>query len=103
MKERLSMSRTNSRTASERSPLNRTRTPPPSSPNSQSPAVPNSPKQINRNLAPSVRPTLSFANAAAKKEQAAADQKANEEEKKLDSDTAVEQITDKAGELTVGQ
>lgn len=61
-KERLPMSRTNSRTATERS--SRTSTPPANSQNK----TPSSPKPSNYVLAPNVRPTLSFANVAANKE-----------------------------------
>jgi len=61
-RDRLSMSRTNSRSGSERPPA-RPRTPPP-------PAAPVavSPRAATRTLAPNVRPTLSFANVAANKE-----------------------------------
>ncbi|KAJ7844370.1 hypothetical protein B0H14DRAFT_2776667 [Mycena olivaceomarginata] len=62
IKEKLSMSRTNSRSATERpgAAFGRTRTPPPgSAPQSPNPAA---------STAPTVRPTLSFASAAAKKE-----------------------------------
>ncbi|TFK40088.1 hypothetical protein BDQ12DRAFT_680318 [Crucibulum laeve] len=62
-KDKLSMSRTSSRTAIERTPIARTRTPPPSSSNSASLA---SMKSVNT-LIPNVRPTLSFANVAANK------------------------------------
>lgn len=60
-KERMPMSRTNSRTATERN--TRTSTPP----NSQN-KIPSSPKPSNYVLAANVRPTLSFANVAANKE-----------------------------------
>lgn len=61
-KERMPMSRTNSRTATERN--SRTSTPPANSQNK----IPSSPKPSNYVLAPNVRPTLSFANVAANKE-----------------------------------
>ncbi|KAJ3557950.1 hypothetical protein NP233_g11609 [Leucocoprinus birnbaumii] len=61
-RDRLTMSRTNSRTASER-PVTRPRTPPTSTP-----PVASSPRAPSRTLAPNVRPTLSFANVAASKD-----------------------------------
>jgi translation initiation factor 4B len=75
IKEKLSMSRTNSRSATERpgAAFGRTRTPPPGS----APQSPKSPKlapaaapstKSAASTAPTVRPTLSFASAAAKKE-----------------------------------
>ncbi len=61
-RDRLSMSRTSSRTGSERPPA-RPRTPPTSTtPTASSPRAP------SRVPAPNVRPTLSFANVAANKE-----------------------------------
>ncbi|XP_006459198.1 hypothetical protein AGABI2DRAFT_65545, partial [Agaricus bisporus var. bisporus H97] len=60
-RDRLSMSRTNSRSGAER-PTTRPRTPPAGAPASSSPRV------LSRPIAPNVRPTLSFANVAAKKE-----------------------------------
>lgn len=67
VKDRISMSRTNSRQASERTPLTGTRTPPSASANNAGSANMASPKTALRSLAPTVRPTLSFANAAAAK------------------------------------
>ncbi|KAJ7086016.1 hypothetical protein B0H15DRAFT_844986 [Mycena belliarum] len=70
VKEKLTMSRTSSRTATERTAFNRARTPPPGS----APQSPKSPKlgptaaPKVASTAPTVRPTLSFASAAAKKE-----------------------------------
>lgn len=61
-RDRLSMSRTNSRSGSER-PATRPRTPPAAIPPTTS-----SPRAPSRTLAPNVRPTLSFANVAASKE-----------------------------------
>ncbi|KAF7327587.1 Translation initiation factor 4B [Mycena kentingensis (nom. inval.)] len=63
-RERLTMSRTSSRTGTERT-FNRTRTPPPQSPKSPklAPATATKPAQAS-----TVRPSFSFANAAAKKE-----------------------------------
>jgi hypothetical protein len=73
-KDRLSMSRTNSRQASERTPISN-RTPPPTSATGSQ--TTGSPKVTNSQLkapsvisSPSVRPTLSFANVAANKETA---------------------------------
>ncbi|KXN84556.1 putative RNA-binding protein sce3 [Leucoagaricus sp. SymC.cos] len=66
-RERLSMSRTNSRSGSERPA--RPRTPPPST--APGPAT-SSPRAPARTLAPNVRSTLSFANVAANKERASA-------------------------------
>ena len=59
-RERHTMSRASSRTASERTPANRVS-------GLTAADAPASPKPSNINLAPSVRPTLSFANAAAAK------------------------------------
>ena len=78
VKDRLSMSRTSSRTGFERSPL--TRTPPPHSgasspkpaggPPNNDPHPPQNqqqPQAPKPSLVPSVRPSLSFASAAARK------------------------------------
>ncbi|KAK0469949.1 putative citrate synthase [Desarmillaria tabescens] len=64
-RERLTMSRTNSRTASERPTISRTGTPPASTPSSPQPS-----HAIPKTTAPSsnVRPSFSFAHAAAKRE-----------------------------------
>ncbi|KAF9565435.1 hypothetical protein CPC08DRAFT_190477 [Agrocybe pediades] len=64
--EKLSMSRSTSRTGVERSMLSRPHTPPVSSANSQPRTSPA--KAPGPSLAPTVRPTLSFANVAAKKD-----------------------------------
>ncbi|KAG5642059.1 hypothetical protein DXG03_003730 [Asterophora parasitica] len=94
---KLSVSRTNSRQPSERSPLAGTRTPPTAaSAGSASPKIANAtvastPKPA---LAPSVRPTLSFASAAASKKEAAADK----------ADTAgaeVEKVAEKVAEVAI--
>lgn len=64
--ERLAMSRSSSRTGIERSALSRPQTPPVSS----TITAPKSPasRPTGPSLVPTVRPTLSFANVAAKKE-----------------------------------
>nr|ADX07286.1 putative citrate synthase [Flammulina velutipes] len=68
-KDRFSMSRTSSRTGTQRQPISRTNSPPASSP------TPSSPRPSAARPAPvaNVRPTLSFANAAAKKGESADD------------------------------
>ncbi|KAG6878073.1 hypothetical protein C0992_008652 [Termitomyces sp. T32_za158] len=83
VKDRISMSRTNSRQASERAPD--TRIPPSASANAPaSSANVASPKTAPRSLAPTVRPTLSFANAAAaKREEAQAKEEKKDEVDKL--------------------
>jgi hypothetical protein len=80
-KERLTMSRTNSRTASERG-----------GPRARSPPTASSPVAPPRTLAPTVRPTLSFANVAAKKESS---------EKKDQVDADINEVTDKTADLAV--
>lgn len=80
------MSRTSSRTASERSPLNRTMTPPPAT------HTPTSPKLSSPTLAPTVRPTLSFANVAAKRDEV----KVEKDEK-----TEVSDVTEKVADVTI--
>ncbi|CAK5268591.1 unnamed protein product [Mycena citricolor] len=94
-KEKLSMSRTNSRTAMERTPFNRTRSPPPESPQSpQSPKLtPVGSSKPAISTAPSVRPSLSFASAA-KKDNVT-------ETKKEESDASVTQITEVISEVTI--
>ncbi|KAF5367154.1 hypothetical protein D9758_004064 [Tetrapyrgos nigripes] len=77
-RDKISMSRTSSRTGTERPPISRQSTNP-----SAVPATPSSPKLpqtkvISPNLAANVRPSFSFANAAANKN--------NSQEKKLDED-----------------
>ncbi|KAG6853963.1 hypothetical protein C0991_012109 [Blastosporella zonata] len=93
-KERITMSRTNSRQASERAPLTGTGTPPTSAGVSAagSSIASASPKIAPKSLAPSVRPTLSFANAAAAKKEAAAKEERSDE---------VEQVTEKVAEVEV--
>lgn len=93
-KEKLSMSRTTSRTASERSPLNSTKTPPPSVSTLQTSA---SPKIAGKAplLAPTVRPTLSFANAA-KKESAGPDEKIGKTDEK-----EVNEVAEKVTEVNI--
>ena len=96
-KEKLSMSRTNSRTGYDRGhPSPSTRTPPSTS---AGPASPKSPSSVNGGqhhqqpkpaLGPSVRPNLSFASAAAKKK---GEDKKDEVEK--------EKVTEKAVEVNV--
>jgi len=86
IKEKLTMSRTNSRTATERTVFNRTRTPPPGS----APQSPKSPKLApaappKPATAPTVRPSLSFASAAAKKENVP-EKKAEGESKEVDAE-----------------
>ncbi|KAG5637973.1 hypothetical protein H0H81_002417 [Sphagnurus paluster] len=96
-KERITMSRTNSRQASERSPFTASpRTPPAAaSPKLASASVP------KPALAPSVRPTLSFASAAAARRDAAAaaaERKAEEEKK---GGGEVEKVTEKVAEVAI--
>ncbi|KAG6910096.1 hypothetical protein DXG01_013148 [Tephrocybe rancida] len=89
VKDRITISRTNSRQASERSPL--TGSAGVSAAGSSVGSA--SPKIAPRSLAPTVRPTLSFANAAAaKKEAAAKEQQKNDE---------VEKVTEKVAEVEV--
>ncbi|KAJ6460408.1 hypothetical protein C8R47DRAFT_1161160 [Mycena vitilis] len=102
MKEKLSMSRTSSRTATERTVFNRTRTPPPGS----APQSPKSPKlapaaaapKPAAATAPTVRPTLSFASAAAKKENVP--EKKGEEQSK-ETDAEVGRVADAVSEVTI--
>ncbi|KAJ7039493.1 hypothetical protein C8F04DRAFT_1085469 [Mycena alexandri] len=103
IKEKLTMSRTNSRTATERTIFNRTRTPPPGSA-PQSPKSPKlgpsaapAPKPAAPSTAPTVRPTLSFASAAAKKENVP--EKKVEEAKEVD--TEVGRVADAVSEVTI--
>ncbi|KAG6899066.1 hypothetical protein C0993_001223 [Termitomyces sp. T159_Od127] len=94
VKDRISMSRTNSRQASERAPLTGTRTPPSASANGPAgSANMASPKTAPRSLAPTVRPTLSFANAAAAKRE---EIQAKEEKK-----DEVDKIAEKVAEVEV--
>ncbi|KAF6757126.1 hypothetical protein DFP72DRAFT_891753 [Ephemerocybe angulata] len=75
-KERFPVSRTNSRPATERPAAGRT-----SSPLPDSKAAPASPKPASANLAPTVRPTLSFASAAAAKKAAESQEGASKDAK----------------------
>lgn len=94
-KERLTMSRTSSRTGTERPSLtSRTRTPPPTLSTSQTLSTApklttSSPRLSNPTLTPNVRPTLSFASAAAKKEglleRKAGDEEANTKDLVIES------------------
>lgn len=97
------MSRTNSRTASERSPLVGTRTPPGSS-GTHTPTSPKlahaHPKAPNPALAPSVRPTLSFANAA-KRDAALLEKKNEEAASDRNKNTEVEEVTEKVADVTI--
>ncbi|KAF8896494.1 hypothetical protein BD779DRAFT_1496180 [Infundibulicybe gibba] len=86
-KERLSMSRTSSRTATERTPLNRTRTPPPTGASVAKVEAARPPAAA----VAVVRPSLSFASAAAKKDAAGA--VAGEVQKEPSSDADVEKVT----------
>ncbi|KAG6811208.1 hypothetical protein H0H92_008570 [Tricholoma furcatifolium] len=87
VKERIVLSRTNSRQASERTPLASAHTPPTSA--GVSAASTASPKAAPKSLAPNVRPTLSFANAAAAKKDLA-----SKEEKKEDVEKAAEKVAE---------
>jgi hypothetical protein len=99
-KDRLSMSRTNSRQASERNPMNNRSPPASSTIGSQTTGSPkvtaSQPKSPSTTLAPNVRPSLSFANVAANKE-AASENKA--EQDKIEDIT--EMVTEKVEEVTV--
>ncbi|KAJ7454869.1 hypothetical protein FB451DRAFT_1279656 [Mycena latifolia] len=107
VKEKLTMSRTNSRAASERTAFNRTRTPPPGSA-PQSPKSPKSPKlgptaapkTVAPSTAPTVRPTLSFASAAAKKENVPEKRGEGDGESK-DVDAEVGRAADAVAEVTI--
>lgn len=74
-KEHPAMTRTSSRPAMERTPANAT------APAGAAKASPASPKAAAANLAPTVRPTLSFAGAAAAKKAAAEQQGTSQETK----------------------
>ncbi|GLB40657.1 putative RNA recognition motif containing protein [Lyophyllum shimeji] len=107
VKERLSMSRTSSRQASERPPLTGARTPPTAgSTGSHAPASPksaNASAQPKPGLGPSVRPTLSFASAAGAKRDTAAAAAAEKKDETTEQPNAneVEQIADKAAQMAV--
>ncbi|KAF5382011.1 hypothetical protein D9615_004186 [Tricholomella constricta] len=109
---KLTISRTNSRQASERSPLTGARTPPTTgstgsgSPKVASATTPAHPKPA---LAPSVRPTLSFASAAAAKRDAASaiaaasNEKAEPQDEKRAKAEAddVEKVVEKVAEVAI--
>ncbi|PPQ91825.1 hypothetical protein CVT25_000272 [Psilocybe cyanescens] len=86
--EKFAMSRSTSRTGIERSQLSRPQTPPVTT-NSQSKASVSKPP--GPSLVPTVRPTLSFANAAAKKE--AIPRKGEEVERAADNTEQTEEAT----------
>ncbi|KAF8224148.1 hypothetical protein L208DRAFT_1425858 [Tricholoma matsutake] len=103
-KDRLSMSRTNSRQASERTPTISSKTPPPTSVTSPqisaSSKVTNAqPKSPNVTLAPNVRPTLSFANVAANKEAASENRVEEANDDKLDAN--IEKVTERVAEVVI--
>ncbi|PBK75482.1 putative citrate synthase [Armillaria solidipes] len=82
-RERLTMSRTNSRTASERPPMSRTSTPPISS----TPSSPQPSHAIPKTVS-NVRPSISFAHAAAKKEAKAQESDPPKEDAEVETVTA---------------
>lgn len=97
------MSRTNSRQASERTPIS-TKTPPPASATVLqtigSPKVTGTqPKPSTVTLTPNVRPTLSFANVAANKEAASENKVTETNDDKID--TNMEKVTEKAVEVAI--
>lgn len=103
-KEKLTMSRTNSRTATERTAFNRTRTPPPGSA-PQSPKSPKlapvaAPKPAASSTAPTVRPSLSFASAAAKKENVP-EKKGEGEGGSKEVEAEVGRVADVVSEVTI--
>ncbi|KAJ7510276.1 hypothetical protein B0H11DRAFT_1701456, partial [Mycena galericulata] len=104
IKEKLSMSRTNSRSATERTIFNRTRTPPPSSapqtPTSPKLAPAAVPKPAAPSTAPTVRPSLSFASAAAKKENVP-EKKAEDESESKEVDAEVGRVADIVSEVAI--
>jgi hypothetical protein len=113
VKDRLSMSRTNSRQGSERSPFsNNIRTPPPSAgshpttttvtpiaPTAPSPKTATPPQQPKPALAPNVRATLSFANVAANKESVSALEKKVEEVN--NNGVNIETVAEKVAEVAI--
>ncbi|KAG7451010.1 uncharacterized protein BT62DRAFT_941657 [Guyanagaster necrorhizus] len=92
-RERLTMSRTNSRNASERPPISRKSTPPISS----TPSSPQPSHAIPKPAAPSsnVRPSFSFAHAAAKRD------KKGQESDPPKEDAEVETVTAQVAEIEV--
>lgn len=102
-KDRLTMSRTNSRQASERTPIT-TRTPPPTSvTGSQTTGSPKGPSSQSKapsvTLVPNVRPTLSFANVAANKETASENRVEDATDYKID--TSVDKVTETVAEVVI--
>lgn len=93
--EKLAMSRSSSRTGIERSVLTRPQTPPATAPTpaSSRPVAPKGPI-----LVPTVRPTLSFANVAAKKESVLTEK---EEEKGQNAESEVEQISEEVDKVVL--
>ncbi|KAF8207268.1 hypothetical protein K438DRAFT_1917623 [Mycena galopus ATCC 62051] len=103
IKEKLTMSRTSSRTGTERTLFNRTRTPPPGSA-PQSPKSPKlapvaAPKPPAPSTAPTVRPSLSFASAAAKKENVPEKKAEGGESKEVDAE--VGRVAEVISEVTI--
>jgi len=105
VKEKLTMSRTNSKAASERTIFNRTRTPPPTS----APQTPTSPKLPSAaaakpaapSTAPTVRPSLSFASAAAKKENVPEKKAEGDGGEPKEVDAEVGRVADIVSEVTI--
>lgn len=105
IKEKLTMSRTNSKAASERTIFNRTRTPPPTS----APQTPTSPKLPSAaaakpaapSTAPTVRPSLSFASAAAKKENVPEKKAEGDGGEPKEVDAEVGHVADIVSEVTI--
>ncbi|KJA13445.1 hypothetical protein HYPSUDRAFT_174038 [Hypholoma sublateritium FD-334 SS-4] len=91
--EKLAMSRSSSRTGIERSVLARPQTPPVSASVSSKPLS----FKGTPTLAPTVRPTLSFANVAAKKEAASN----KEEEEKEQTADEVEQVSEEVAKVVI--
>jgi RNA recognition motif-containing protein len=82
------MSRTSSRTASERTLINRTRTPPPVSNTTSPPLTPPSPKPSAGAVSANVRPSVSFANVASAKRAAALERPEDEVKNNIAPQTA---------------
>lgn len=94
VRERASMSRTSSRTGTERPPIHRPRTPPSTGP-PPAQLSPRASAAAKAALVPNVRPTLSFA-AAAKRESAERGNSVDEGQ-----NSSVEQATDAIAEVTI--
>jgi len=95
-RERMTMSRTSSRTGTERPPISRQPTNSSSVPPTPSSPKPSQAKSIAPNLSANVRPSFSFANAAA--------HKGNAQEKKsddADQKDGVNTVADSFGEVTI--